>query len=192
MTLNNGDLDSRVCMNERGCLSILARRRSQAGCSFVKALYCISFLCQSPFPVAVPCQTTMTLCFLQVAWRQVCHEPQGLTASHRATSEPPTPSGLSSPSPTLPSLGLTSTSISLNSPVTATSSPLSFISPLLPPAPFSYLPPPFTPFPPLCVPRSTPPSSLFTSLPPSSLCPGVQVRRGPDHTLRGDFCNYCQ
>ena len=42
---------------------------------------------------------------------------------------------------------------------------------LLPPALFSYLPPPFTPFPP-------PPSSLFTSLPPSSLCPGVQVRRG--------------
>lgn len=61
---------------------------SQAGCSFMKALYCISFLCQSPFPVAVLCQTTMTLCFLQVACRQACHEPWGLTVSHRTTSKP--------------------------------------------------------------------------------------------------------
>lgn len=75
-------------MNKPGCLSILARPGSQAGCSFVKALYCISFLCQSPFPVAVPCQT-MTLCFLQVAWRRVCHEPRGLTASHWTTSKTP-------------------------------------------------------------------------------------------------------
>lgn len=61
---------------------------SQAGCSFMKALYCISFLCQSPFPVAVLCQTTMTLCFLQVACRQACHEPWGLTVSRRTTSKP--------------------------------------------------------------------------------------------------------
>ncbi|TNN71376.1 hypothetical protein EYF80_018454 [Liparis tanakae] len=41
-----------------------------------------------PFPVAVWCQT-MTLRFLQVAWRRACHEPRGLTASHRTTSETP-------------------------------------------------------------------------------------------------------
>ncbi|KAK1883470.1 Mini-chromosome maintenance complex-binding protein [Dissostichus eleginoides] len=47
-----------------------------------------SNLLKEPFPVAVPCQT-MTLCFLQVAWRQACHEPRGLTASPRTTSETP-------------------------------------------------------------------------------------------------------
>ncbi|KAK9532673.1 hypothetical protein VZT92_010047 [Zoarces viviparus] len=70
-----------VCYEQAGLFECFSAPGSQAGCSFVKALYCISFLCQSPFPVAVRCQT-MTLGFLQVAWRRACHEPWGLTASH--------------------------------------------------------------------------------------------------------------
>lgn len=71
-----------MCYEQTHLFEYFSASDSQAGCSIVKALYCISFLCQSPFPVAVPCQTMMTLCFLQVAWRQVCHEPWGLPASH--------------------------------------------------------------------------------------------------------------
>lgn len=77
---------------------------SQAGCGFVKALYCISFLCQSPFPVAVPCQA-MTLCFLQVAWRRACHEPRGPSTSHW-TPRVPSLRLLSSRSQALPLLEL--------------------------------------------------------------------------------------
>lgn len=72
-----------MCYEQTGLFEYFSAPGSKAGCRFVKALYCISFLCQSPFPVAVPCQTTMTLCFLQVAWRQVCHEPWGFHASQR-------------------------------------------------------------------------------------------------------------
>lgn len=84
-----------MCYEQAQLFEYFSASGSQAGCSFVKALYCISFLCQSPFPVAVLCQTTMTLRFLRVAWRQACHEPQGLTASHWTTSQAPSPSGLS-------------------------------------------------------------------------------------------------
>lgn len=92
-SVSNLTLDSRntvtVMSSEQARLfEYFSTLSSQAGCSFMKALYCISFLCQSPFPVAVLCQTTMTLCFLQVACRQACHEPWGLTVSRRTTSKP--------------------------------------------------------------------------------------------------------
>lgn len=77
-----------MCYEQARLFEYFSAPVSQAGCSFVKALYCISFLCQSPFPVAVPCQT-MTPGFLQVAWRRACHEPRGLTASHWTTLETP-------------------------------------------------------------------------------------------------------
>lgn len=83
---NNGNMDSRVSTELVWVFECLNAPLSRVDCSFVKALYCISFLSQSPFPVAVPCQTTMTRRFLRVACRQVCHEPWGFTASHWTTS----------------------------------------------------------------------------------------------------------
>lgn len=196
-------------MNKPGCLSILARRAPRRAVAFVKALYCISFLRQSPFPVAVPCQT-MTLCFLQVAWRRACHEPWGLAAGHRTTSEPP-PLCLSASFQVIPHLALfgshffhTLSLVSLNSLPPFHScffyfAPISFtpllsiyllsllqyflISLLSVLTPFSSMfPSVHTSFP-LCI-----PSSLL----PLSHCPGqkrvcqafpVQAA-GPDHTLQ--------
>lgn len=95
-----------MCYEQAGLFEYFIASGSQAGCSFVKALYCISFLCQSPFPVAVACQT-MTLCFLQVAWRQACHEPWGLDANHWTTSEPLRYLPAFKSFPTLPFLDIT-------------------------------------------------------------------------------------
>lgn len=174
-----------VCYEQAGLFEYFSAPGSQAGCSFMKALYCISFLCQGPFPVAVLCQTTMTLCFLQVAWRQVCHEPWGLTAGHRTTSLPP------------PQFSLSVSLFSSNSPpcplwtllflckrmfplmLTYVFRHLFLHLYLLHLLLFSYPPPPvcLSPSSPSCFPLSTPPF-LFASLLPSSLCPAVQVRRG--------------
>lgn len=38
-----------MCYEQAGLFEYFSASGSQAGCSFVKALYCISFLCQSPF-----------------------------------------------------------------------------------------------------------------------------------------------
>lgn len=78
-----------VCYEQAAVFQYFSASGSWASCSFEKTMYCISFLCQSTFPAVQPCQTTMTLCFLQVAWRWVCHEPWGLTASHWITSKSP-------------------------------------------------------------------------------------------------------
>lgn len=187
-----------MCYEQARLFEYFSAPVSQAGCSFVKALYCISFLCQSPFPVAVPCQT-MTPGFLQVAWRRACHEPRGLTASHWTTLE----------TPLCPSVCLLSSH---------SGSHFSFFPPFFPfyfffyshvlhPSSIYLLLPLLQYF--IChlltvllLPVSTPPF-LFASLLPSSLCPTVQVRRGSVRRFlsepqvqttpcEGDFWNCCQ
>lgn len=158
-----------VCYEQAGLFEYFSASGSQAGCSFVKDLYCISFLCQSPFPVALPCQT-MTPGFLQVAWRRACHEPWGLTASHWTTSVAPTLSAFKSP----PCAFEAHVFLFSLPPFNSFFFYFALIS--LPSSILSCLPPPACP-PPPCLPLSTPPF-LFASLLPSSLCPTVQVRRG--------------
>ena len=186
-----------VCYEQARLFEYFSAPVSQAGCSFVKALYCISFLCQSPLPVAVPCQT-MTPGFLRVAWRRACHEPRGLTASHGATLETPL-------CPPVCLLSSHSESHFSSPPFNSfffffffffflLSCPsLLFHLPPSPPPSVFYLPPPDCPSPP-CVHTSFPlciPSSLL----PLSHCPGQkrvcqafpERATGPDHTLRRGF-----
>lgn len=159
-----------VCYEQAGLFEYFSASGSQAGCSFVKALYCISFLCQSPFPVAVPCQT-MTPGFLQVAWRRAL--PRALGPHRQPLNNLRGPHSLRFQVPHLVLLKLTF-SFFLYLPLTLWFFYFALIS--LPSSVFSYLPPPACP-PPPCFPLSTPPF-LFASLLPSSLCPTVQVRRG--------------
>lgn len=156
-----------VCYEQGGLFEYFSTLGSQAGCSFVKALYCISFLCQSRFPVAVLCQT-MTPGFLQVAWRRALPRALGPHCQPLNNLRGPT---CTASSTHLVLLTLTFSSPPLSSPCFLY---LALISP--PSSVFSYRPPPACP-PPPCFPLSTPPF-LFVSLLPSSLCPTVQVRRG--------------
>ena len=190
-----------VCYEQARLFEYFSAPVSQAGCSFVKALYCISFLCQSPLPVAVPCQT-MTPGFLRVAWRRACHEPRGLTASHGATLETP----LCPPVCLLSSHSESHFSSPLLTPASSSSSSF-FYSHVLHSSSIYLLLPLLQYF--IChlptvllLPVSTPPF-LFASLLPSSLCPTVQVRRGSVRRFlsepqvqttpcEGDFWNCCQ
>lgn len=163
---------------------------SEAGCSFKRTLYCISFLCQSPLPVAVLCQTLMTSRFLRVAWRQACHEPR---ASPPAPEQPLSPYSLS-----IINLFWNCSWLLLSAFFQFSSFIIFYHS--------SPVYPPLFCFPPLffCLPllaSNTPfslpfPSASLLSL---SVCPGQKrvcqtfpVQAADlDHTLRGDFCNCC-
>ncbi|CAL8387273.1 unnamed protein product [Boreogadus saida] len=61
-------------------------RTALVGRDALRVQYCISFLCQRPFPAVLRSQTTMTFCFLR--WRR-CHEPRGSTTTRPSSTPPP-------------------------------------------------------------------------------------------------------
>lgn len=169
-----------MCYEQAGLFEYFSAAGSQAGCSFVKALYCISFLCQSLFSCGGAVSNDDPPGFLQVAWRRA--PPRALWPSpptfarprlcRRSSHSPPCAfeARVFPPSP----------------------SPLSSVVLLssLPSSTLSVHPSVHTSF----------PLRIPSSLLPLSHCPGQRrVRQafpvqaaGPDHTLRGDFCYCCQ
>lgn len=181
-------------MNKPGCLSILARRAPRRAAASWKP--CIVFLSCARARFLWRCRVKR--------WPPAsckshgdgpCHEPWGLTASHWTTSVAPTLSAFKSPPCAFEAHVFLFSLPPFNSLI------LLFCSHF---SPFFYI----LLFATSCLSSSSMFPSVHTSFPlciPSSLlplshCPGQErvcqafpvQAAGPDHTLWGDFCNYCQ